>query len=154
CPTSPIDTAPRRARRPTDQQETARCAPRPAESAPLDPRRSALRPEAKGAWGWGGLSALRLRAASRGRTRPTPRRNDRSFSWPSKQLAVSASAREPLREGKRLVLEEHLDFVLVDDARDDAVTEFGVAHEVSLFEDMADAVDAKVAHPFSSDGLL
>jgi hypothetical protein len=52
------------------------------------------------------------------------------------------------------VLEQDLDLAAIDDARDDAVAELGVAHELAVSEHEVDAVGPERARGLTGDRVL
>src|SRR6185312_7884612 len=91
------------------------------------------------------------RAACRGARRP-PRRPARSRR--RRRGRAREASFERLRQATRLVAEEDLDFVLVDDLRDDAVAELRVLHQVADFELRLHVVLHEVADELAGDRLL
>src|SRR5580658_3986057 len=59
-----------------------------------------------------------------------------------------------LSQRPRLVAEEYLDLVAVDDPRHDSVAKLLVPHELSLLEAPADFVELEVEYAVSEGGLL
>src|SRR5579872_870748 len=69
-------------------------------------------------------------------------------------LSSSKLSGHPLRQRPRLVTEEDLDLVGVDDAGHDAVTELLVPQQISLPEVRRHAVGLEVVHPVADDRLF